>query len=252
MPIRREFPPRSFDAADLRAGRAEPHYAKILVRLLAAHALAEKLTALGYERALETLDDAALRPVIEKNLAEERRHARLIYRALEELGVTQQQADRSMIMVVKAPSFEAPIFFAEHAAGALDLLMAGLALDTTGLLMIGVNYKESSYTPHARAAEVILEEETDHNLFALEQLGAAVDRFGARRVEAALRKWLPRAVNFFGPPGSGFTYDCIRYGLKTRDNQEIADLYVGMIARRCEQLDLRMPKLTREYPRALA
>ena len=38
------------------------HYEKILVRLLAAHAMAEKLTAFGYERALKTCgDDPALR-----------------------------------------------------------------------------------------------------------------------------------------------------------------------------------------------
>jgi 1,2-phenylacetyl-CoA epoxidase catalytic subunit len=252
MPIRREFPPRSLDAADLAAGRVDPHYTKILLRLLAAHALAEKLTALGYERALETVANPELRPAIEKNLVEERKHARLVYRALEELGMNQQQADRSMITVVKAPSFEAPMHFAQAAKGELDLLMASLALDTTGMLMIGVNYKESSYTPHARAAEIILEEEAGHDLFASEQLGQAVERFGARRVNAALREWIPRAVNFFGPPGTGFTYDCIRYGLKTRDNQELADLYVEMVARRCEQLGVQMPALTPGYPHALA
>jgi 1,2-phenylacetyl-CoA epoxidase catalytic subunit len=252
MPIRREFPPRSLDAADLTAGRAERNYTKVLLRLLAAHALAEKLTALGYERALETVANPALRPTIEENLVEERKHARLVYRALEELGLSQQQADRSMIMVVKAPSFEAPMHFAQKAKGELDLLMASLALDTTGMLMIGVNYRESSYTPHARAAEIILEEEADHDLFASGQLGQAAERFGAQRVNAALSEWIPRAVNFFGPPGTGFTYDCIRYGLKTRDNQELADLYVEMVGRRCEQLGLRMPALTPGYPHALA
>ena len=28
--------------------------------------------------------------------------------------------------------------------------------------MIGVNYQESSYAPHCRAAEIILEEEAEH------------------------------------------------------------------------------------------
>ncbi|HXW82879.1 MAG TPA: Phenylacetic acid catabolic protein [Candidatus Binataceae bacterium] len=252
MPIRREFPPRSLDAADLRAGRVEPNYIKVLTRLLAAHALAEKLTALGYERALAANQDETLRPTIEKNLAEERKHARLVYRVLEQLGIMQAQADRIMISAVKGPSFDAPLYFAQKAAGELDLLMASLALDSTGLLMIGVNYKDSSYTPHASAAEVILEEEQDHDVFAAEQLGAAVARFGAKRVGAALRDWLPRAVNFFGPPGSGFTYECIRYGLKTRDNQDVAQLYTGMLARRCDQLGVELPQLTREYPYALA
>ena len=252
MPIRREFRPRSLDAADLNQGRVDPHYTKVLLRLLAAHALAEKLTALGYQRALAALDNPALRATVEKNFAEEKKHARLIYQALEELGVTQQAADRSMISVLKAPSFDAPIYFAAKPAGELDLLMASLSLDTTGLIMIGENYRQSSYAPHARAAELILEEEADHEIFASEQLGEALDRFGAEPVNEALRQWIPRAVNFFGPPGTGFSYDCIRYGLKSRDNEELAELYVTIVSRRCEQLGLEMPALTPTYPHALA
>src|SRR5271163_3484589 len=196
MPIRRQYAPREINAAELRAGRIDPHYEKILVRLLAAHAMAEKLTAFGYERALETCgDDPALRPVIEKNIKEETTHAKLVYRALAEVGVS------------------------EKAAGEMDLLMASLALDMTGLMMIGVNYQDSSYAPHSAAAELIMEDEADHEVFASELLGDAVNKFGKKAVQAALKQWLPRAVNFFGPPGSGFTYDCIRYGLKARDNQ---------------------------------
>ena len=41
-----------------RLRRVDPHYTKSLIRLLAAHAIAEKLTALGYQRALETLDQS--------------------------------------------------------------------------------------------------------------------------------------------------------------------------------------------------
>ena len=53
MPIRREFPPRSLNAEALNEGRVDSHYTKVLLRLLAAHAMAEKLTALGYQRALD-------------------------------------------------------------------------------------------------------------------------------------------------------------------------------------------------------
>ncbi|MGH7815592.1 MAG: Phenylacetic acid catabolic protein [Candidatus Binataceae bacterium] len=251
MPIRRELPPRSLDAGAVMAGRAEPHYRKVLARLLAAHALAEKLTALGYERIMEALGDSSLKPEIEKNLREERQHAHLIYRLLEELGVTQLAADRSMVSVMKSPSFEAPRHFAGKAANEMDLAMGALSLDMTGMIMIGANYQDSSYAPHARAAEIILEEESGHEIFAAEQLGRATEQFGAEAVEAALHEWLPRAANFFGPPGSGFSYDCIRYGLKSRDNAELAELYLALVARRCEQLGLKMPALTPIYPHAL-
>lgn len=252
MPVRRQCAPASVESEDIRLGRVELHYTKVLTRLMAAHALAEKLTAAGYERMLATVDDPELRPTIAKNLAEERRHARLIYDALAEIGVSESQADRLMITVAKAPSFAAPRRFAEQAQGELDLVMGSISLDATGMLMIGVNYRESSYAPHARAAEVILEEEADHESFGLDQLGRALERFGVERVAGALREWLPRAVNFFGPPGSGFTFDCLTYGLKARDNQDLAELFLALLERRLDQLGLKLPVLTGSYPYEIA
>lgn len=252
MAPRRKFPARTVEAEDVRLRRVDPHYTKTLIRLLAAHALAEKLTAVGYQRALDAVTNRSLRPMIEKNLAEERRHAAMVYRALREIGITQEEADRAMIPALKAPSFEAPLRFAKSVASELDLLMGSLSLDVTGLLMIGVNYKESSYAPHARAAERILDEEAEHEKFAAGELASAVDRFGPEPVAAALKQWLPAAANFFGPPGSGFGYDCLRFGLKARDNGELTDLYLSMLERRLGSVGLAIPQLTAGYPYALA
>lgn len=252
MPIRRQFAARAIEAIHITSGAVEPLYVKVLIRLLAAHALAEKLTALGYQRALAQDCDSAHRPLIEKNLAEERKHAALVYRVLAELGVSEAAADRAMLTACKSPSFEAPRYFAERARGALDLVMASLSLDMTGLLMIDMNYRDSSYAPHGRVAEIIAEEEAEHDLFAAQELREACDRFGREAVNQALRQWVPRAANFFGPPGSGFTYDCLRMGLKGRDNQELADLYLAILERRLAQLGLEMPKLGASYPRTLA
>ncbi|HEX4209748.1 MAG TPA: hypothetical protein VHY56_05110 [Candidatus Binataceae bacterium] len=245
------YAPLSVEAEDIAAGRVEPHYAKILTRLLAAHALAEKFTAIGYQRALESIDDPRLRPTLAKNYAEERKHARLVYQLLEPLGFSEAAADRSLISALKAPSFAAPRHFAEHAVGALDLMMGAVSLDMTGALMIGVNYRESSYAPHARAADMILEEEAGHEDFAATCLRDAVEWFGPGEVNAALCEWLPRAVNFFGPRGSGFTFDCLRYGLKQRDNGELADLFLTILERRVTQTGLAMPALSRDYPHTL-
>lgn len=252
MPIRRQLARATIDASHLKSGAIEPGYTKVLVRLLAAHALAEKLTASGYERALATVEKESLHAAISKNLAEERKHASLIYRLLEELGISEVAADRMLLTACKGPSFEAPRFFATLASGEIDLLMASLSLDMTGLIMISINYRESSYAPHCRAAEIILEEEADHDVFGMAGLAEATERFGADRINSALREWVPRAVNFFGPPGSGFTYECIRLGLKSRDNQEVAELFLEVLERRLEQLGLTMPRLTDSYPRALA
>jgi 1,2-phenylacetyl-CoA epoxidase catalytic subunit len=248
----RQWAPSSLEAADVLAGSIEPNFVRVLTRLLAAHAMAEKLTAQGYERALDTVEQPDLAVSIRNSLAEEHKHARLIYSALAELGVSEAHADRSLVRVLKGPSFAAPRCFAQHAAHELDLVMARLSIDLSGLIMIGVNYKESSYAPHARAAEEILAEKEEHELFGSNLLRDAAERLGADPVNQALREWLPRAVNFFGPPGSGFTFDCIRYGLKARDNAELAELYLSLLERRAQQAGLEMPRLTPDYPHALA
>src|SRR2546427_11618538 len=97
MPIKRELPPRVIEAPDVKLGRMDPNYGKVLVRLLAAHALAEKLTADGYQRALAETRDPELAEALQKNLSEERKHAVLIYRALAEIGVNEVTATRMMI-----------------------------------------------------------------------------------------------------------------------------------------------------------
>ena len=250
MPVRPQFAPRVLEVDNL-AG-VEPHYAKVLMRLLAAHALAEQLTAEGYQRVRATLSDPQLQAEAEKNLREEREHAVLIYGLLAELGVDRAHADRAVIVLRRAPSFDAPRYFAQQAAGELDLLMGSLSLDLTGLLMVGVNYRESSYAPHARAADVILDEEAEHDVFGARVLTQAVDRFGVPAVAQALRRWWPMAINFFGPPGTGFTFDCLRFGLKQKDNQELAGLFASIMQRRLAQFGLELPRLSAAYPYTLA
>jgi 1,2-phenylacetyl-CoA epoxidase catalytic subunit len=252
MPVRRQLAPCAVEADDIRNGRVDLHYAKTLVRLMSAHALAEELTAQGYERALETISEPELRRACEGNRHEERRHAELLYAALADLGVSRVQAERQMITARRSASFEAPRHFAENAASELDLVMGSLSLDITGMLIIGINYRESSYAPHARAAEMILEDEARHEEFAGNALGHMVESRGPHAVAQALREWLPMAVNFFGPPGSGFTFDCLTYGLKSRDNQELADLYLAVLERRLSRVGLQLPAITPTYPHQAA
>src|SRR5690242_19513718 len=133
MAVGAHFEPRRIQAADVIQGRIESHYTKVLVRLLGAHALAEKLTAAGYRRTLESVSDADLRRVAEKNLAEELKHAAMVYALLAELGVIEHSTDRSLMVLRRAPSFDAPCHFAEQAEGELGLLMGSVSPDMKGL-----------------------------------------------------------------------------------------------------------------------
>ncbi len=248
----RQYLPGAFDAADVKSGRVEPNYRVVLTGLLAAHALQEKLSAIGYARALRSVSNPKLRRTVEKNLAEERQHTRLIYGLLNELGIEEAQADRSMTLALKAPSFEAPRYFAERAEGDLDLILASMSLDTTGYIMIGSNYTKSSYAPHSHASKIIVEDEEEHDGFAATELMDAAERFGTEKVNQGLREWVPRAVNVFGPPDSGVTLECIRFGLKAQDNRQLADLYLATLQQRVHYAGLEMPRLSASYPYTLA
>jgi hypothetical protein len=44
----------------------------------------------------------------------------------------------------------------------------------------------------------------------------------------------------------------MRFGLKARDNGELAELYLSMLERRLGKVGLAMPRLTSGYPHTLA
>jgi 1,2-phenylacetyl-CoA epoxidase catalytic subunit len=44
----------------------------------------------------------------------------------------------------------------------------------------------------------------------------------------------------------------MRYGLKSRDNGELAELFLKLLERRLRQAGLELPPLTHDYPHALA
>jgi 1,2-phenylacetyl-CoA epoxidase catalytic subunit len=247
----RSLEPWSIEASEIRCGRVDPYYVKTLTRVLAAHAMTQKLVVAGYQRMLDTVADPSLRELTEQIHLQERLHAQLVYQLLEEIGVREQSADRTLLRAFRSPSFEAPLFFAERAQGEIDLLMAGLSFETSGLLMLGVNYVESSYAPHARLAQVVLEEKAAHDQLFSDLLAQEAPRLGLELVSERLFCWLPMAVNSFGPAGSGFTNECLRLGLKRKDNQQLADLYLALTRLRCQRVGLRMPQLTAEYPRRL-
>lgn len=240
-----QFPPASIDAAHLPD---EPAYRDTLVRLLAAHALAEKATSWGFARALPHIAAYRRAQVIAKNVHEEMDHARLVYDALAQLDVTEAAADKLLAIAWKGPSFAAPHAFATEDSTFVDVLLAGFCLDTAGLLMIGRNYARSSYRPHADAAGAILRDERGHDAFATAEFRGIVAEFGADAVQAKVDVWIPRGLNFFGPPHSRFTQQCRAYGLKACDNADLADDFRGLVARRLAEVGLRLPLLTASYP----
>jgi 1,2-phenylacetyl-CoA epoxidase catalytic subunit len=248
----RSLKPEAVEAWEIQSGRVDPYYVKVLTRVLAAHAMAQKLSAIGYRRMRDMVTDPALHALAKQSYAREHRNARLVYGMLEEIGVSERAAERTLMSAWRSPSFEAVRFFAEQALGELDLVIAGLSLETSGLLILGINYSESSYAPHARLAKDMLEEKAACDRVFGDLFAQTAERFGLQAANEKLMFWLPMAANFFGPAGSGFTNECLRLGLKRRDNQDLADLYLSMVARRCEGAGLNMPRLTRAYPRRLA
>jgi 1,2-phenylacetyl-CoA epoxidase catalytic subunit len=239
------FATRTIDAQHLPD---EPAYRETLVRLLAAHALAEKATGLGFARVVAGVQDADKRERLETTQREEMAHARRIYELLADLGVDEADADAIVAGAWDSPSFDAPRVFATAGGDWIDALLAGFCLDTGGLLMIARNYAVSSYRPHAEAADAIVREESEHDAFAAAAFHRAIAAAGSADVQAKVDVWIPRGLNFFGPPRSGFTAACRAFGLKAHDNDELAQAFRRIVARRLHAVGLRMPALSDGYP----
>jgi 1,2-phenylacetyl-CoA epoxidase catalytic subunit len=243
--VTRRYEPRSISAESLPE---ESDFRETLVRLLAAHALAEKATALGFARALPRMQGYRRQRVIAQNIQEEMDHARRIYDLLAELGVAESRADEITSAAWWGPSFDAPRLFSSTTVDTADVFLAGFCLDTGGFLMVERNYSCSSYRPHAQAADAILREEADHDAFAISEFRKAVDEFGRDIVQAKVDVWVPHGLNFFGPPRTRFTAACLELGLKSRDNAELAKEFAGIVEGRLRASGLRMPQVSPAYP----
>jgi 1,2-phenylacetyl-CoA epoxidase catalytic subunit len=181
-----------------------------------------------------------LRLTVARIAADEARHAHLIYRELEGLGVSEAEAhaiveDRGR-KGERSVSLAGPLAVGSAENDWADIVLNHMLLDRAGRHMIQ-NYTQASYAPWAMACQKILKDEYFHESFGLTQfrrlLAGTADR---GELLCRFSRWYALALNFFGPPSIRTSARLRDYGIKRLSNDELRTAFVAEVQQLMSEL----------------
>ncbi len=231
-----------------------PFYREHLINLLYMQADSELAGALGY------VPCVPMSPNVEEYLAssmivkDEFRHARVVYKLLENLGEDVNVHVRGHDFTYRLADSEANIgsqraaddkrvnIFYYPIDSWVDFCMFNFCMDRGAGHQLEDSL-EASYKPWARVLEGIFKEEKFHIAHGdnwVKRL--AQDKKTHDAAEAALDKWFIRTMNIFGRPNSPKNKIYRELGLKKRDNHDVRMTFAQEVADRCKENGLKLPK----------
>ena len=243
-------PKRLYAAGSINSsnlGETIPDYRESLVRMMSVMAFTENSVAVGLQEFVPLTSGKEHAHVLEA-IEDEKKHGRLVYELLEEIGVSRAEADSLALKSVRSESLRASIDWMKPGKSLEDLAVYSFLLDRAGNFHLR-NYLKGSYAPWAGVCASILVEEEGHADFGFQQLKAIAETSRRAEVEGMLAVWYPKILDFFGRPYSPTTAKYIELGLKERDNEELRLEFTEETRRLLSAVGLQEPKLTRqEYP----
>ncbi len=229
-------------------------YRESLINLLYMQADSELAGALGY------VPCVSMSPNIEEYLAssmivkDEFRHARVVYKLLENLGEEVDTHVRGHDFTMRLSDSDANIgskraaddrrvnIFYYPIDSWVDFCMFNFCMDRGAGHQLEDSL-EASYKPWARVLEGIFKEEKfhiahgDNWVMRLAQDPATHDA-----AQTALDKWFIRTMNIFGRPNSPKNKIYRELGLKKRDNHDVRLAFAQEVADRCKENGLKVPE----------
>jgi ring-1,2-phenylacetyl-CoA epoxidase subunit PaaA len=230
-----------------------PFYREHLINLLYMQADSELAGALGYVPCVK------MSPNVEEFLAssmivkDEFRHARVVYKLLENLGedvdahvrgydfTMRLNDDNADIGAQRAGQDKRVNIFYYPINTWIDFVMFNFCMDRGA----GHQLEDSltaSYRPWARVLEGIFKEEKFHIAHGdnwVKRL--AQDPKTHDETQAALDKWYPRTMNIFGRANSPKNKIYRELGLKKRDNEQVRQGFAQEVRDRCKENGLFVP-----------
>ena len=168
-------------------------------------------------------------------LADEARHAFLLYRVLDSLGVSQEEAvaiaeGKSGSGSSKSQSLEGPLAVTAPENEWIDVVLNCMFLDRAGRLMVG-NFAQSSFAPWATACKAILKDEDMHVGFGLTGFRRFLkEEKNREKLSRQVTRWYAYGLNFFGPPASSKDQALFDFGLKRKSNELLRRDYIEEVA----------------------
>lgn len=231
-------------------------YRDQLVHLMQMQADSELAGAYGYVPWIQKAPSIQETLTVSQIVKDEVRHARVMYRLLEELGVDVQRyyekhdfalrVQDSDIGTQRAGADQRVNIFYYPIDTWYDFIMFNFCMDRGAGHQLE-DAKDCSYKPWCDVMEGIFKEEAMHMAHGdhwVKKL--ASDPATKEQTQAALDVWFPRTMNIFGRRASKRNAIYRKLGLKRRDNDEVRQAFADDVADKCRQFGLRVPEWTPE------
>jgi len=229
-------------------------YFEHLTNLMHQQADSELAGAFGYVPWIQKAPTVEEMLIVSNITRDEVRHARAMYRLLEDVGIDTQSIvgehdytlrldTTSDIGAERAADDKRVNIFYYPIDTWADFVMFNFLMDRGAGHQLE-DVKKSSYGPWAREIERIFKEEmthVGHGEYWVKKYAKDGPQTKAE-IQSALEKWYPRTMNIFGKPGTKKNARYRDLGLKARDNQEVRDTFAKEVKELCDEYGLTVPE----------
>lgn len=244
-----------FEARIARGEKIEPgdwmpsEYRKQLIRMISQHAHSELVGMLPEGAWITRAPSLRRKMVLLAKVQDEAGHGQYLYHAAETLGASREEMTEAMLdgRAKYASVFNYPtLTWAD--VGAIGWLVDGAAILNQTMLA------HCSYGPYSRAMVRICAEEGFHKKQGQEMVirysqGTAAQR---KMVQDAINRWWWPTLMMFGPHDSVSTNtpQLVRWGIKTRTNDELRQEFIDELVPALQTLGLSVPDPEMHYDEA--
>jgi ring-1,2-phenylacetyl-CoA epoxidase subunit PaaA len=237
---------REFEARIGRGEKIEPgdwmpeEYRKQLIRMISQHAHSEVVGMLPEGAWISRAPSLRRKMILLAKVQDEAGHGQYLYHAAETLGATREE----MLEALLSGKAKYSSVFNYPTLTWADIGVIGYLVDFAAILNQTM-LARSSYGPYARAMVRICAEENFHKKQG-QDIVIRMARGTARQkamVQDAINRWWHPTLMMFGPhdsdsPNSGVL---IRWGVKTKTNDELRQDFIDKIVPELHALELSIP-----------
>lgn len=235
-----------FEARIARGEKIEPSdwmpqlYRKQLIRMIEQHAHSEIIGALPEGTWITRAPGFRRKMAQMAKVQDEVGHAQLLYAAAETLGKSREQM---LTDLINGKSKYSNVFNYPAYTWADSNIISWL-IDAGAIVNQMANAK-GSYGPYSRALERICAEEAFHLKYGHDAVVHLATGTTKQRemVQAALNRWWPPIMTFFGPSDkmSTHTETLMRWKVKMATNDDCRQKFLDMYVPKIWELDLTIP-----------
>lgn len=244
--VRPESALQEFEARIARGVKIEPgdwmpdDYRRQLIRMISQHAHSEIVGMLPEGAWITRAPNLRRKITLLAKVQDEAGHGQYLYHAAETLGATREE----MIDALLAGKAKYSSVFNYPSLTWADMGMIGWLVDGAAI-MNQTMLAHCSYGPYSRAMVRICTEETFHKKQGMEQVIRYARGTPQQKamVQDALDRWWWPSLMMFGPhdSASSNSEQLIRWGVKTKTNDELRQEFVNKMVPDLQLLGLTVP-----------